>query len=100
MVIGMRRKKSNLKKHTKEQVDRFNVGQLGKGVACVTDQCGHSQDRRDAQGDAGGHGIAVDPKRQPRQTRDHRRRNVGLDDVVGDVTAEVEVGADDRVVSD
>ena len=97
---GNNHEEKKLFARTQKDIDSLDVGELREGVARVANQRRHRQDGGDAEGDTGGDGVPVNPERQPRQTRDHRRRDEVLDDVEGDVAAEEEVCDDDRVVAD
>jgi len=82
-----------------EDVDALEVGDLGQRGVGAGQNRRHREHGRDAERDASGRRVAVQPERDPRQDDDQTRRNVDVNDVVAETADEVELAGQPRVIA-
>ena len=75
----------------------LGVGDGRQGVVDAGGLRGHGQQSGDAEGDAGRHGVGVQPERHPGHDDQHAARDVDLDQVVGELALEQQVHLQTRI---
>lgn len=76
--------------HHQVDVNGLDVANSRKGAANSRADGGHGEDGGDAEGDAGGGRLVVNPKAHPAEHDDEDGGQVGLEDEVADVPLEAE----------
>ena len=90
---------TDVESHYQVDVNAFEVGDLGQSGVGAGDERSHGEDGGDAESDAGGRRVTVQPEGHPRQYDNETRRHVDLDDVVAETAHEVELARQPRIVA-